>query len=342
MPRRSTLEDIAAAAGVSLSTLDRIVNRRGAVKRATIEHVLVAAERLGYHGVPVIRQRLMEGAPAKTFGFLLNQRDRSLYAQLADGLSQRVRLSQRVQGRAVVHHLQDLDPTGMAQALEALGEECDALGAVLLDHPLVREAVGRLAARGVPVWAMFSDLSTPDRAGFVGSDALKMGRSAGWFIHQLCPPQGRVMMLIGAPGYRAHQGYDRGLRQALAERDSRLDVLDTRHTFESDAEARRIVEREVPRHDDLVALVIAGGGVEGAVAALTPEQRARLIIVGTELSDAVNRCLKDGILDVVLSHPVERVVEDLVGAMEDTVLPSGFQGPAFREVPIEIRIRESF
>lgn len=342
MSGRPTLEDLARAAQVSLSTIDRIVNRRGTVKRTTMEHVLAAAERIGYHGVPLIRKRLMEKMPIRTFGFILNQYNRKLYAQLAEQLSQRVRSSSRVQGRAVIHHLHDLDPEAMAAALDMLGKECDVIGAVLLDHPSVHEAVERLAAKGVPVWSIFSDLSTPMRAGFVGSDAVKMGRSAGWFVHQLCPNEGRVAVLVGSLEYLAHQGYDRGLREALDAAGSSLLVLPARATVESDEEARAMVASVTAEHDDIVALVIAGGGVEGAVSALTTEQRQQITIVATELSDAVNRCLKAGVLDVVLSHPVDRVVEKLVGTMEEAMLhgPGGKAGTSI--IPIEIRISESF
>ncbi|MDB6452733.1 LacI family DNA-binding transcriptional regulator [Falsirhodobacter sp. 20TX0035] len=342
MPGRPTLEDLAAAAGVSLSTLDRIVNRRGTVKRTTIEHVLTAAERIGYHGAPVIRQRLMQGMPVQTFGFLLNPHDRALYAELAERLAQRTRDSQRVQGRAVVHYLQDLDPVAMAAALEALGDGCDAIGAVLLDHPLVHAAVERLAAKGIPVWTLFSDLSTPARAGFVGSDALKMGRSAGWFVHQLSPAEGQVLVLTGSPGYLAHGGYDRGLRAALEEASSRLDILPAQASFERDDKAQAIVRTSLAKHDNIVALVVAGGGVEGAVDALTPDQRQRITIIATELSDAINRCLKEGVLDVVLSHPVDRVVEELVSAMEEAALHGLGERSAPSVIPIEIRICESF
>lgn len=334
MAQRPTLDDLAAASQVSLSTLDRIVNRRGSVKRATIEQVLKAAERIGYHGLPSIRQRLLEDAPPRSFGFLLNHADRGLYAQLADRLAERARGSQVVRGRAVVRHLATLDPAEMAAALRELGGECDAIGGVLTDHPLVHDAVEELAAKGVPVWALFSDLSKA-RAGFIGADPTRMGRSAGWFIRNLCADGGKVALLTGSHSYHAHCRYESGLRGFLEESGSRFRVLPAAETLERDERAREVMAELISAHPDMVALVVAGGGMEGAVAALSPEQRRRLTVVGTELSIAMDRCLAAGEVDAVLSHPVDQVVEELVSRME---------GQHFGDavVPIEIRIRESF
>ncbi len=49
---------------------------------------------------------------------------------------------------------------------------------VALDHPLIRHAVARAAARGVRVFTLLSDLSVPQRSGYIGLDNHKAGRTA--------------------------------------------------------------------------------------------------------------------------------------------------------------------
>jgi LacI family transcriptional regulator len=51
MKNRVTIIDLAKAAGVSVSTVDRIMNKRGPVQRATAEHVLSVAQGIGFKGV---------------------------------------------------------------------------------------------------------------------------------------------------------------------------------------------------------------------------------------------------------------------------------------------------
>src|ERR1700690_63183 len=45
---RATVHDLARAASVSLATVDRVLNRRGGVRAATIGKVEQAVDRLGY------------------------------------------------------------------------------------------------------------------------------------------------------------------------------------------------------------------------------------------------------------------------------------------------------
>ncbi|MBN0756538.1 hypothetical protein JTL99_34710, partial [Pseudomonas aeruginosa] len=73
----------------------------------------------------------------------------------------------------------------LAQALfklvEAAAQPLRLLGLVALDHPLIRHAVARAAARGVRVFTLLSELSVPQRSGYIGLDNHKAGRTAAWF-----------------------------------------------------------------------------------------------------------------------------------------------------------------
>ena len=54
-PRRATLKDVAALAGVSRATAARALNSYGYVGEEAAEKVRAAAETLGYHGNRVMR-----------------------------------------------------------------------------------------------------------------------------------------------------------------------------------------------------------------------------------------------------------------------------------------------
>jgi LacI family transcriptional regulator len=73
---RPTIADLARAAKVSISTVDRVLNGRDPVRPQTAERVLAAAEAIGFYATGVIRQRLGKDKPDRTFGFLLQQRSR--------------------------------------------------------------------------------------------------------------------------------------------------------------------------------------------------------------------------------------------------------------------------
>lgn len=71
--RRPTIQDLAAAAGVSVATVDRVLNGRLRVREETARKVSEAAERIGYHGATAIRQRVMADLPEYHLAIVLQR-----------------------------------------------------------------------------------------------------------------------------------------------------------------------------------------------------------------------------------------------------------------------------
>jgi LacI family transcriptional regulator, repressor for deo operon, udp, cdd, tsx, nupC, and nupG len=68
-PRRPTIVDVAAAAGVAPSTVSRAFSRPGRVNRHTREHVLAVAEELGY--APSAAAQALESGRTRTIALLV-------------------------------------------------------------------------------------------------------------------------------------------------------------------------------------------------------------------------------------------------------------------------------
>ena len=148
--RRPTIADVAAAAQVSIATVNRVLSGRQAVRKATAQQVTEAAERLGFYAANAIRIRTQAEPPKRTFGFLMQQKGRSLYQTLGRELAAATNGSTAVRGAAIVEHREDLSPEATAERLLKLGREVDAIAVVAADHPRVTEAIERLRANGRP------------------------------------------------------------------------------------------------------------------------------------------------------------------------------------------------
>jgi LacI family transcriptional regulator len=149
MGSRPTIADLAKAAGVSVATVDRVLNRRHPVREGTAECVLRAAEAIGFHATALIRQRIREAVPVRTFGFLLQKRTDVFYQQLGADLAAATRERQDIRGKPVVDFIDELSPATIAERMMEMGCRVDALAVVSVDHPHVSLAVERLRARGV-------------------------------------------------------------------------------------------------------------------------------------------------------------------------------------------------
>ncbi len=340
MPRHKTIDDLAREAQVSVSTIDRILSGRGQVKPTTIEHVLAVAEKIGFYAVESIRSRLVLDAPERRFGFLLNSGSRQLYRDLAEELSGSARKAVTVRGQAVVRHLSDTDPENAARALLELGEQCDIIACVCVDHPAVSTAVGELARRGIPVITMISDISSPARAGFVGSNDWQLGRTAGWFSHRFIKG-GKAAVLVGSERYTCQQVHDASFRGFLRSQQADFILLETRVTHEDDVKAEAITRSLLDEHPDLGALFVAGGGIDGVCKELLRRGRKDVMVIGCEMTGSTRTRLSSGEIDVILAHPVDEIARQTVQAMIKLMTTPAAHQPFQTIVPFVVMVSEN-
>lgn len=84
MGTAATIHDVAAAAGVSLSTASRAINRSGRVSQDTIEKVQQAVDRLGYQ--PNALARGMRNNKSNVVGLILSDIGNPLYVEIIRAL----------------------------------------------------------------------------------------------------------------------------------------------------------------------------------------------------------------------------------------------------------------
>ena len=220
---RPTIADLARAAGVSVSTVNRILGGSGSVRPATIQRVQDAAGEIGFYGVGVIDARKKEAMPHYRLAFLLQQSHRDLYQLFAQKIREAARQRRDEEVEPVIEFVDRLEPEHIAARLKALGDDCDAVAVIAADHPLIGQAIQALKAEGKPVVAYITDQSAPDRAGYVGTDNWKLGRTAAWFIAKTTHGPGRVAVFIGNHRYQCQDIADASFRSYIRENASSPD-----------------------------------------------------------------------------------------------------------------------
>ena len=338
MARRSTIADLAEASGVSVSTIDRILNGRHPVRKATGDKVLATAEAIGFYATPALRERLGVGQPVLRLGFLLQQSNRAFYRMIAKALE--AAAAQAGKGvQIVVEHLDDLTPEAVAARMLDLGSRVDALATISAEHPRATQAIEALAARNVPVFGLISGLTAACGTGYVGLDNWKVGRTAGWAIARLCKAPGRVGILVGNHRYRCQEMNESGFRSYFREHAPDFTLLEPISTFEDRRVARELTEELLAREPDLAALYICGGGITGVMDAIAASGRAgKLVTVGHELMEPTRSGLMDGLLTMVIAHPIARLAQEAIDAMRDA---AAGQPPGQRLIGFEIFTAEN-
>ncbi|KIH83244.1 LacI family DNA-binding transcriptional regulator [Pseudomonas batumici] len=342
--RRPTMEDVAEAAGVSLSTVDRVMNLRANVRADTARRIAEAAARLGFYGRNVIEQRLLQQRPTVRLGFLLQKRGVAFYQGLARALGEAAASSVRAQVRVMIHYIDDLAPDATAQRILKLQGEVDALGVVAADHPDVREAMAQLRAAGIPTVALVSELSASAQASYVGVDNRSMGRTAGWFIKHLAAQAGPVAVMVGTQRFQCQELCEMSFRSFLAEQSQDWELLATRLTLEDEEFAYAGTLDLLSSQPDLVGLYVAGGGIEGVIGALRELQARKIAlpsVVCHDLTTLTRAALRDGVVQAVLSHPVMALAQTAVKAMVEAAIDPAADVATKFTLALQIDVPES-
>ena len=313
--RRVTIADLARASGVSVATVDRVLNRRLPVREHTALRVAEAAERIGYHAAGLMKQRIRE-TPVRRLGFLLQKRD-EFYRGFAEALTSATQAAPNVTGKAVVEFNEDIAPQAVAGRIRDIGRRVDALAVVAVDHPTVNEAIEEI---GIPVFTLLSDVTAPSRAGLLSADTRKAGRTAAWAITRLAGAPGAIGILIGSHRYLSHEIAEIGLRTFVREHAPAFTTLEPIINLEDHNIAYAAVKELTRSNDNLAGIYFAGGGVQGFIRALREVKPARRIVgVCNELTPMTRQALIEGVIDLVLDTPVARLAARAVAAMVEAI-----------------------
>ena len=340
MGKRATITDLAREAGVSVATVDRVLNRRLPVREDTALRVVAAAETIGYHATGLLKQRLTEVKPC-TLGFLLQKRD-DFYRSLANELLNATKSATFVRGKAVVEFMDELVPSFIAAKIREIAPRVDVLAIVAVDHPLVSEAVEEVVASGKPVFTLLSDLTTPARSGHIGVDGRKAGRTAAWAISRLAKKPGKIGILLGSHRYLNQETAEISFRSYMRENAPQFQLLEPLVNLDDQRIAYEAVEDMISTNADLVGIYMAGGGMEGLVRALRDENAgSRIIAVCNELIPITRSALIDGTIDLVLATPATLVASRAVEAMAHAAATERTESGLPILLPAEIFLSEN-
>jgi LacI family transcriptional regulator len=297
LSKRITLHDVARLAGVGSATVDRVINERGNVSDDLRQLVLKAARDLGLkRQLPVSHHRMVR------INVILARPELPLIRRM--GIEFR-RLSDRMDHSVSIHRttLEDETPTTIAEAL--LRSPCDAAVVYAQDHPLIRDAIAKLAARGKPVVTMISDLPGSARLAYAGTDHSKAGRSAGYFLSRMAQP-GPVIVLCNHLGFQSHAERVRGLTDNLASFAQNFVLAKVVEGGDDPVRSEVRLKDAFRAHPDTVAIYNVGAANRGVVAAIRAGLLHRLpVFIGHELTAFTWESLRAGLMTMTIDQSPE-------------------------------------
>ncbi len=342
MAQRPTIHDLAVAAGVSTATVDRVLNGRIKVREATARRVYEAAQKIGYHGVSLIAQRMQTDLPVMRLGFVLHKERQAFYQNFAAEIRAAVAAAPTIRGEALIEFAPSQSPGDFARLMEGMRGRVDAVAATAVTHHEVTAAVEGLVTAGIPCFALLNDFAQGVRQNYLGLNNLKVGRIAASMMGTAIHRPGKLAVFVGGYRWHGHELRETGFRSYIREMAPQFTILDTLVNLETRQLTYEATLDLLQRHPDLRGIYLAGGGMEGAIAALR-EARAsgEVVLVVNELTPESRAALLDRYVVMVISTPLQRLCSDLVGLMGDAVLSGGSDILGQHFLPPEIYVGET-
>lgn len=298
MTHRFPVKEIAAQSGLSTATVDRVLNRRAhasAQARARVNAAIAELEgqeaQLSARGRRVVIDVVAE-APRR-FSFEIRAASQAVLPLIGAAV---------VRPRFSFHEwLSGPEMAAILDRIAARGSHGICLKA--RDLPLVRQAVARLTARGIPVVTIFTDLPGSDRIAYAGLDNEMAGRTAAWLISHMTPERrGTVLTAMSNARFAGEEQRFAAFSSALSREVPNLVVRDASGGGGLNPETARRIAEAAAGCKDLTAVYSMGGGNRGIRATLDQMGLSPDVYVAHDL-DADNRALLErGAISVVLDH----------------------------------------
>lgn len=303
---RPTVNDIAREAGVSLATVDRVLNARPGVRQKTIIAVTDAIARLGY--VRDLAAANLARSRSYRMVVLLPDTDGQFVQTLAAALQDAAALAAAARTEMDLRRFPPEDMHVLAAMLLDLRPE-DVAGVALMapETPVVRDAVRALRHKGIPVVALVSDLPNTGRDHFVGIDNRAAGRTAGVLMGRFCRGPmgggGRIMVLAESMLLRDSIERRRGFDEVMVADFPGVEVLPTLETHGSPETLRQVVRERLAASPDIIGIYLLGSGHRALQAALSSLGLSRrFTVIGHELTPHTRAALLSGDLAAVIAQ----------------------------------------
>ena len=337
---KPTVNDIARVAGVSLATVDRVLNDRPGVRSVTVEKVNNAVEQLGYvrdaAAASLARRRIYN------LVFVLPSSDNEFVNALETQLSE--------QGMGSIHQrtilnkvlVPPFDPQAIVETLDNLNtEETDGVAVFGPETPAVRDAVNRVRARGIAVTALVADLPSSERDYFVGIDNVAAGRTAAQLMGRFVRGAGPILVVTGSRLARDHLERRKGFDAVMGESFPHLNVVASVEGRDDPELIRKILPEVLRGYPDLRGIYSSAGGNPGLISCLSdggmPED---LVVIAHELTPSSRVALRDGVFDAIISQDTGHLVRSAIRLLKATAdqLPIDHTQERIR---IDIYLREN-
>ena len=313
---RPTAKDLAEAAGVSLATVDRVLNERPNVSPKAARRVAEAIERIGFVRNPAA----VALARNKTYRirFVLPTLGDQYLAELIARVAEAKEALRADSTDVETERIPMSDPHHIAKYLSAIdGETLDGVAVMAPESPQVRDTLVRLVERGVKVVQFLSGQERLERADYVGVDNFAAGATAGKIVGRFIGAQpGKIMVvaetMMALDSIQRRLGFDSIINAQFPH----LRTLPSLETYADERRTDLIIQRTLQHNPDTVAVYVLSSEARAPLSAVWSAKGTRsLTVVAHERTPFSEQALMDERIDAVIAQDPGHAVRSALRIM---------------------------
>ena len=320
---KPTTKDLANTAGVSLATVDRVLNRRGGVRPATVERVTEAIKGLNY--VRDISAANLARSTEYKLVFLLPDHDDEFTDMIHVAIDEANVSMAHERTTVSIIRVPTNDPHRIAQ-------EIDGLSADKVDG----------VARDIAVIAFVSNQPNAQSAYFVGINNEAAGRTAGQLLARFTGErQGTVLVVTETMQSRDSLERRLGFDAIMAQYAPQLRVNPSMETYADADRSAKIIAAALRNNPEVVGIYLMNHDISEIMQAIKAQKiPQKIVIIGHELTRNTRARLVDGSMDAVITQDVGHLVRSSIRVLKARITRVGTVASQER-IRIEIILREN-
>lgn len=271
-----TMKKISEIAGVSRGTVDRALHNRPGIKPEVRERILAIAKELNYSPNPIAKA-LQSTSGSTTIGVVMGELVGRFHHQIYESMLL-ARDNFKSSGINVIPvFIEELAPQAQVEAVMKLVDKgIDGLAIIPIDSIEIKELIGDLVAKDIPVVTFNTDIIGSDRLCFVGQDHELAGKVAGDLMGKVCKRDGDILINFGRTTTLAHVQRTTSFKMLLEDRYKNLNIAKTIVSYDNEDIAYKLVYDYLRKNPDVAGVysvtatvgstqAIIDAGLEGKV-----------------------------------------------------------------------------
>ena len=334
----ATIKEIAALAGVSRGTVDRVLNNRGSVNPATAKKIQEIADSLDYKPN---RAGLVLAAHKKhlKLGVILFSPDNPFFRDVLQGVREKAEELSGYNCTVIIRQV----PFGVEEQLKALDElvalEVNGIAIAPYNDERIRCRINTLTDAGIPVVTLNTDIENSKRLAYVGSHYTRSGATAAGLLRLMTQGQVHVGVLIGSANLLCHTQRVVGFSEA---NDGRICIIDIIENHDDDPESYQQTSALLAAHPEINALYIAGAGVHGACRSIQDAGLAGQICVITyDLVDTTRTLVEEGVISATICQQPAKQGSKPLDILFSYLSTGELPEEEYNYTAVDIRIKEN-